>query len=491
MPSSTERRVSVALVRAGLSSAVLLLLIVTGHSLPGAQELPPCPPASDPPLIVPFLGFQELPCGELSSCDGPDAGNEPDSSHWTAEQIRTAVGGEFSSPAPYQTVLNLGQDVVGAIAEVLPFEGQPLDLVRKPLRQAIKAGKFVVNLAGGPIAMNSEYRRARRDVAAALKANPNRPIIVMAYSWGTVPARQLLSYLEGRGANVQHVFLIDPIHLLSPRTPRQVRTLFDLDHPRLTVPDAYIDRTFVYRQSGSGQILKGEEVRASNGTTVPNLDVTTVPDLCAGSPATCTHGGIRTADFVVGDILAKLGCSPNTTTTTGSSTTTTSSTTSTTLTHLSGTWSICVTGDATGTNTVTGCSTCEPIGCTTTSHAITYLPRCWSRGPMLVQQVGSAVTYSASTSGNWCGPDSSYECSDSLTGSVVGDEVTIVYEQRITIADYLMGATIHNIQASITSFTQLDGTDSFSDTGDSAGTCFTNHDSRTGLTGPVQISITP
>jgi hypothetical protein len=209
-------------------------------------------------------------------------------------------------PAPYQTVLNLGQDLVGAIANVQQFQGQPLELVGKPLRAAIKAGKLVVNLAGAPLAVNAEYWRARRQIDAALKSNPNRAIYIVAYSWGTVPARQLLTYLDKRGANVQRVAFLDAIHLMNPRTPFNPRRMFDLSHRRLLVPVAFRDRTYVYRQSESGLLkLRGEAVLASDGTFVPGLDV------CADHPEACSHGAIRTADSVVDDILASVACCGN------------------------------------------------------------------------------------------------------------------------------------------------------------------------------------
>lgn len=276
-----------------LSTLVLLLAAFGQVHRPVLADQAPCAPASGKkPLVLAFLGFQELPCSDLSSCN---------TSQKTAEELRAALGADM--PAPYQTVLNVGQNLTDAIGGVAQYKGQPLELVKTPLKLAIKAAKGVVNLAGAQLAARAELQRARKDVNLALAADPDRPVYIVAYSWGTVSARVILSRLERQGVNVQGVVLIDPVHLMSPNTPLNLLRIFDSDSRRLRIPDTLKDQTVVYRQTGDPLLQGDDKIVTTSGTPVPSEVVTD----CDGNP--CDHGKIRTAQVVKCGSLAAIGCS--------------------------------------------------------------------------------------------------------------------------------------------------------------------------------------
>jgi hypothetical protein len=262
---------------------VACFLLAAGFVLPltaGAD----CSSWTARPLIISFLGFNESP-GQ-----GSDT---------VFRALAQSLGADVIGP--YVQSQNPLSELERAIADVLAFEGQPLDLVKKPLTAALRLGKAIVHTAGLPVIASAELQRARKDLREALESSPDRPVYVLAYSWGTVPARLLLPKLRAAGANVQRIVLLEPVHVLHPKTTLSPIKVFDPTNRRLEVPEEYRNRITVIYQRGDpvihgGLVAKIEDIPDQEDMTATLQAL--YPE-CAGTLVACLHSKLPVAPPVL------------------------------------------------------------------------------------------------------------------------------------------------------------------------------------------------
>lgn len=168
--------------------------------------------------------------------------------------------------------------------------------------------------------------------------------------------------------------------------------------------------------------------------------------------------------------------------------------------NLSGIWKICFTTPINlGDQQDTICDPCnlENPGCRTSLRTeINSSPWCFSRGPMTVQQVGSTLGYTATILGLSCIPIpgfSDIRCMDTLSGSVNGDSVSVVYQQH---TDLVLRSVVtdarFDVTGKITPDNRIEGTGSFfsrtfEETPQACGT-LTRETIESGFVGAVSLS---